>query len=221
MADSEKITENLLEMYGRGDWISRFNFRVFLERSGLAKLPRDTRILDLGCAMGHLLVLLREAGFTDLTGLDAAPGMVEAARRLTGLPVVEADAADCAAHFPAGGFGAVVVSDLLHHIDSTAGWDRLLAGCRQLLSPGGWLLIREPWPTLPVRLLQWMSRYRVFYVGPLKTRLQSFVDEAALVEHFFRHWMPDYPQRLARAGFRLERDFDWLVHRITVARREA
>ncbi|MBF0212473.1 MAG: class I SAM-dependent methyltransferase [Magnetococcales bacterium] len=219
MADSPEITRNLLEMYGRDDWIMRTNFRIFLKRSGLMDVDRSGLVLDLGCAMGHLLRLLRQEGFTRLAGVDASPEMVARARSLTGGEVVEGLAETCADHFPHGSVSAIIVSDLIHHMTTVEDWHRLLAGCHLLLKPGGVLIIREPWQTLPVRVLQHMARYPFFKIGFLKERLQSFVDEAALLDHFFTHWPPIYRSLLQQQGFVVERDFDWLVHRITTSRK--
>ena len=220
MADTRNITDNLLGMYGRNDWIMRTNFDIFLRRSGLMDLPRDVRILDLGCAMGHLILQLRQAGFQRVTGLDASPEMVEAARGLTGGDILLGDAAACGDLVEAGGFDVVIISDLVHHIEDESGWDRMLDGCRTALGPGGLLVIREPWPTPVLNLLYALSRFSWLHLGPLKERLRSFVEEDALLQYFFSHWIPDYPERLQRRGFRVERDFSWLVHRITVCRRD-
>lgn len=36
-------------------------------------LPKDSRILDLGCGTGALLARLQMAGYVNLTGIDIAP----------------------------------------------------------------------------------------------------------------------------------------------------
>ncbi|MBF0611598.1 MAG: class I SAM-dependent methyltransferase [Magnetococcales bacterium] len=218
MADSEVITDNLLEMYGRDDWIMRWNFGIFLRRSGLACLDRKSRILDFGCAMGHLLRLLRQEGFTQISGMDAAPAMVEAARHISDCPVVLGNAVECGQLFPPGEADVIIISDLVHHIESVEEWRTMLAGCRRLLAPGGLLVIREPWQTPLLRLLQVMAHHRIFYIGPLKGRLRSFVEESALLDHFFANWPPIYHTLLREQGFLVEQDVSWLVHRITTAR---
>ena len=48
---------------------------------------RDARILEVGCATGRLLGLLKEAGFPHVTGLDPSSSCSEAAGRLYGVPV--------------------------------------------------------------------------------------------------------------------------------------
>ena len=219
MPDSQNITQNLLEMYGRDDWIMRANFRCFLRLSGLDALDRQVRVLDCGCGMGHLMRALNQAGFKYLTGLDASEEMVAAARSLTGRPVLHADVVNLKDQASAGSFDVVIVSDLVHHLETMSQWLNLLAGCAQVLVPNGLLIIREPHPTILIRVLYGLSKVSWLRVGFLKPRLQSFVEEDSLLKYFFTHWSPSYPRLLASQGLLVEKDLTWLVHRITVCRR--
>ncbi len=47
----------------------------------LESLPRDASILDVGCGSGDNLALMHANGFTDLTGIDIASGMIDEARK--------------------------------------------------------------------------------------------------------------------------------------------
>lgn len=219
MADTQNITENLLEMYGRDDWIMRFNFRMFMKLSGLAALPLDSKILDCGCGMGHLILMMNAAGFGNVAGLDAAPEMVESAKKLTHADIILCDVLEIEKHFAPESLDAVIISDIIHHIPSSADWQKMLAGCSAALRPGGSLIIREPFPNLAIRALIAMSRMKFLHVGFLKSRLQSFIEEDALVRYFFENWVPNYKPILLGHGFVIERDLNWLVHRITTAKK--
>src|SRR5215204_5633289 len=53
-------------------------------------IPRkDAAILDVGCATGRLLFLLRQLGFPNVTGIDPSPGCAIAAKRLYDVRVLE------------------------------------------------------------------------------------------------------------------------------------
>lgn len=218
MADSQNITDNLLEMYGRNDWIMRANFRRFIVRSGIDALPRQSRILDCGCAMGHFIGQLRDIGFSAVTGLDASPEMARTTEAHTGAPTLLMDAAALGEELEPACFDVVIASDLMHHFHNTADWRRFLDGVRHVLAPGGRLVIRDLWPAWPLRLLMAMARCPALFVGPLKARLQSFVDEKDLVANYLAHWPSSYREWLAGSGLEVEREADWLMHRITVAR---
>jgi SAM-dependent methyltransferase len=40
-------------------------------------IPKDTKILDLGCGAGYFLDQMRERGYTDLTGVTLSPGDIK------------------------------------------------------------------------------------------------------------------------------------------------
>jgi len=50
--------------------------------------PRDSRLIDVGCATGELLVQLREQGFTSLTGLDPSEACVRYGSEQLGLRII-------------------------------------------------------------------------------------------------------------------------------------
>jgi 2-polyprenyl-3-methyl-5-hydroxy-6-metoxy-1,4-benzoquinol methylase len=92
-------------------------------------IPRELRVLELGCAEGDLLASLAPA---DGIGVDFSPEMVEQARRRhPGLTFLLADAHDLSQL--SGPFDVVVVSDLLHDVWDVQG---LLTGLQRLCHPG-------------------------------------------------------------------------------------
>jgi 2-polyprenyl-3-methyl-5-hydroxy-6-metoxy-1,4-benzoquinol methylase len=109
----------------------------------LHPLPREARILELGCGPGTLLAWLRALGFHDLTGVDASPADAAIAnQRLEAEVVTVADAGEyLEAH--EGAFDAIVLKALLEHVPK----GRLLALTRALaaaLRPGGLVLVEVP-----------------------------------------------------------------------------
>lgn len=221
MADNRRITENLLEMYGRNDWMMRLNFLFFLHLSGLSKTARDARILDCGCGMGHLIRMLKAKGFKRTCGIDASPEMVEAARKLTGSEIVLSDVLELDQHFELHSLDVVIISDLFHHLPSLDNWHSVLKASHLVLKTGGRLIIREPFPTLMLMTLYRMSRVQMFHKGVLKARLKSFVEEDELLKYFFSLWPRNYKKYLAQHGFEIEKDLNWLVHRITSCRKRS
>jgi SAM-dependent methyltransferase len=89
------------------------------------------RVLDLGCASGHLAKILAERGF-DVTGVDDGPGMlVPSSVRFVradleqGLPELE------------GQFDFILCADVLEHLRDPL---RMLKECKSLLRPDGLLI---------------------------------------------------------------------------------
>lgn len=79
----------------------------------LADIPKDCTILEIGCGAGCELELLRDAGFTNLKGVDLNPEAVEFCQG-KGLCVIEADAERLP--FKDGSFDLVMTNGLLIHI---------------------------------------------------------------------------------------------------------
>ncbi len=105
----------------------------------LALLPEGGAVLDLGCASGGLLALLRpRAGH--LAGLELSATAARAAAEI-GDEVVQGALEDADLPFAAGRFDLVVLADVLEHLaDPAAALGRAAGWCR----PGGAILVSVP-----------------------------------------------------------------------------
>jgi methionine biosynthesis protein MetW len=105
----------------------------------LRLLPAGGRVLDVGCASGGLLALLRpRAGH--LAGLELSATAARAASRV-GDEVVCGALEDPGLPFERDSFDLVVLADVLEHLaDPAAGLARAAAWCR----PGGTVLVSVP-----------------------------------------------------------------------------
>lgn len=105
----------------------------------LRLLPEKGRVLDLGCASGGLLALLRfRAGF--MAGLELSPTAASAAKQI-GHQIVTGALEDPALPFEADSFDIVVLADVIEHLSDPAAALRRAAGwCR----PGGFVLLSVP-----------------------------------------------------------------------------
>ncbi|MBM3335830.1 methyltransferase domain-containing protein [Candidatus Sumerlaeota bacterium] len=99
--------------------------------------PLDLEILDVGCGGGLFLEILRDLGFTRLTGIDLAASHVERAQQ-KGLPVHKADAMTYA---PEKAPDRVILMDILEHSPDPG---EILARVRQWLAPGGLIYVQIP-----------------------------------------------------------------------------
>jgi SAM-dependent methyltransferase len=108
-----------------------------------ARLPRDGRILEVGCGTGGLLVAAARSGRW-VEGVDiASRWLVVARRRLTdhglSLPLAAAEAERLP--WPGRTFDAVVADSLLEHLDDPA---RAFREWARVLRPGGELVVWSP-----------------------------------------------------------------------------
>jgi pseudaminic acid biosynthesis-associated methylase len=89
--------------------------RTQLNEQFLADVPRDARILEVGCNTGNQLHLLQQMGFRELFGIEIQPYALERAQtRLEGVQLLEAGAFDIP--HPDGYFDLVFTSGVLIHV---------------------------------------------------------------------------------------------------------
>jgi ubiquinone/menaquinone biosynthesis C-methylase UbiE len=127
-------------------WLGRLH-REIADRCAdfaLARSPSPHRILDVGCGTGYLLrgLAQRCPAATELAGIDAAPEMIEAARRAAGSDGRLSFQTGLAERlpYPAGTFDLVLSTTSFDHwADQQAG----LAECARVLTPGGYLVLAD------------------------------------------------------------------------------
>jgi pseudaminic acid biosynthesis-associated methylase len=86
-----------------------------LNESFLEKIPRDARILEVGCNCGNQLLLLQEMGFTNLWGAEVQSYALELARaRILGVQLAQASALNLP--YEDGYFDLVFTSGVLIHV---------------------------------------------------------------------------------------------------------
>jgi FkbM family methyltransferase len=100
---------------------------------------KDARILDIGCATGGLLSVLRKRGYRNVLGSDPSPACAEAARKLYGIEVRTAALSEHAAWREP--FDAVLLVGVLEHVREVRTAIRTAAG---LLREGGVLYCAQP-----------------------------------------------------------------------------
>jgi 2-polyprenyl-3-methyl-5-hydroxy-6-metoxy-1,4-benzoquinol methylase len=109
-------------------------------------IRRKKQVLDIGCGFGlygcYLASLYPEIRYT---GFDLNPKRIalaqQAAKRL-GLTNVEFRCQDARQLGGEGSYDAIMMVDILHHLDDTSK-KALLERCNQLLRPGGHLVIKD------------------------------------------------------------------------------
>jgi SAM-dependent methyltransferase len=103
-----------------------------------ADLPKDARILEIGCGTGHNLQMLGAFGPVDAIEIDAAARDVASAR--LGKPVGEAPLPDLPG-VPEASYDMIAVLDVVEHIEDDVA---ALAGMARRLKPGGKILVTVP-----------------------------------------------------------------------------
>ncbi|MEA2176974.1 MAG: hypothetical protein QOG77_271 [Solirubrobacteraceae bacterium] len=125
------------------------SYAALVERDGLSEshrlliegVPHGARVLDVGCAAGHLAQALRDGRGASVLGLEPDPVAADAARR-RGVEVVEGSVEDPAVRARiAGPFDALVLGDVLEHLADP--W-AALGALTGVLRPGGTAVVSLP-----------------------------------------------------------------------------
>ena len=102
----------------------------------------SSRVLDLGCSGGQFAEVARTSGH-HVTGVDvaAAPGVTDRTDRFVQADLDDGMGDDLIAELGDERFDVVVMGDVLEHVRQPG---RVLADARELLAPGGSMLISVP-----------------------------------------------------------------------------
>lgn len=154
-ADLE-VTQDDGELYSKDYWLRRQSEKYDLPpidqraRSDLPercthwlnllirRLPPPARVLEIGCAHGGYVALLRWAGY-DASGTEMSPWIVDFARETYRIPVTAGKIED--QQFSPGSFDAIVFNDVIEHLPDPVA---TLGHCATLLKPDGFFVIQTP-----------------------------------------------------------------------------
>lgn len=113
--------------------------RLFGRELTRAGIVRDARILDVGTSTGSNLRLLRDIGFTRVTGLDVSLEAIRFCESKGFGPVQQGSV--CALPFPDASFDLVLATDIIEHVDDDV---LALTEIARVLAPLGRVLITVP-----------------------------------------------------------------------------
>ncbi len=111
--------------------------------SDVLPVQRDAKILDIGCGLGTFLQNLKEAGYTDLTGIDISSESIAACRR-KGLFVEKIDSLDNFSLTSSKQFDFIVMSHVLEHLEKDKVIQTLTLIRERFLTPGGSFVLMVP-----------------------------------------------------------------------------
>ncbi len=164
-----------------------------------AHLPREARVLDIGCGVGGAIEMLNSRGH-DAYGLELSMGMAKYAyerNKRFGTQIVVGDFEDYAFNNDFDGLMALAFI----HLFPKERAEELMAGMHQTLKPGGVLLIgttesNEPKEGLEEKhdYLGKHVRFRKHWTDPeLRASLESVgfevIEKVPVVDAFGKNWM--------------------------------
>jgi SAM-dependent methyltransferase len=98
------------------------------------------RLLDVGCGRGLRLRAFQRLGY-EVHGWDVQPELADYVRRELGIPAVHGELAELERLFEPESFDIVTAYYVFEHVIDL---EALVAQCRRLVKPGGWLVAGVP-----------------------------------------------------------------------------
>jgi SAM-dependent methyltransferase len=178
----EFFTENDAEMFGAGGDLRRKYRAEVLQPAAWARMPRDARVIDIGCGTGdNLRYIIRD----DATffGIEYARETAAIATRTLGARAEIRVGSAAAMPYRDGHFDFAMCIEVLEHMEQD---ERALGEIARVLRPGGSLII-----TLPYRY--WFASY-----FPLMGHFRHYT-RSYLVNMLNRHgfvvseYLPNFP----------------------------
>ena len=143
------------------------------------------RVLDIGCATGALLAVLRERGW-ECIGVEISGPQAEYARKSKNLDIKELPLAEN--HFPDSSFQVVHASHLIEHLNDPAA---LLEEVNRILAPEGFFFVSTP------------------NIAGLQARLFGRNWRSAIFDHLYLFSIKTLPALLKKKGFIIEKQITW------------
>jgi 2-polyprenyl-3-methyl-5-hydroxy-6-metoxy-1,4-benzoquinol methylase len=198
---SSRVLDDSKDFYSRTYWFDHQETSLGLpniEERAVGDLPErcvywvrhlleyclpPARVLELGCAHGGSVALMRWAGY-DAVGLELSPWVVDFAEKNFGIQVLLGPVED--QELPRESFDAVCMFDVMEHLVNPMA---TVAHCTSLLKPGGLLVVQTP-------EIPWNADYEEMKRAQ-DLRLQMLVGE----EHLFLFSRKAAHMLLTKFGF--------------------
>jgi SAM-dependent methyltransferase len=134
-----------------GAAVDRRQAMEYLRKNFLPHLPeeKDAHILDLGCGDGRYVAALQATGYRNAIGVDWSTEQTEYARDVVGAErIIQADVFEFLRNRETL-FQAILLIDVLEHLEASSSID-LLCAIRSRLLPRGVLLVQVPNAVAPL-----------------------------------------------------------------------
>lgn len=223
--DSPELTERFITLASMDNKAIVYYYRHIIVPIILRHARASGRLIDLGCAGGVLLTLLRERGFKDLYGIDAARVLLERIPDKS-IPLVCDNYLNVRRHYNEKQFDAATIFNTLHHLGGKDEFCRFFENLSYILKPQAVVLVKELYNGL----------FRKVYYAAIKSKIcalilpsvfsgRNFVEreEQDMHSRFFRDIAPNMNSLLEGGGkFKIIKQYNlFTFERLTVMERIA
>jgi 2-polyprenyl-3-methyl-5-hydroxy-6-metoxy-1,4-benzoquinol methylase len=151
----------------------------------LKEKKKPLRVLDIGCATGSLLTVLKEMGWETL-GVEISKAQAEYARNEKNLDIKDIPLEEN--NFPGSFFNIVLASHLIEHLNHPS---LFVEEVFRILNPGGYFFVTTP------------------NIDGFQARLFGSKWRSAIFDHLYLFSIRTLPRLLMEKGFTVEKTATW------------
>jgi len=141
----ENIYKNYTKFYSEGISEDMSKVCSYYEDDYKDILPKakDTKILDIGCGMGHFLYYLSQKGYANIEGIDICQEQIDAAKELVSCNINKISDLKAYLSVSTDTFDVITMNDVLEHLDKKEIIE-VLKAVKDRLSSSGIFVCRVP-----------------------------------------------------------------------------
>lgn len=140
--DEPELTERFIKLASVENRAIMLYYRYFIAPMVMKHVKKADHFLDLGCAGGVLLTLLKEKGYKNLYGIDAAQVLLNRIPDKT-IHTVCDNYLNVKKHYKEGQFDSATVFNTLHHLDSKEEYCQFFENLRYIMKTGSVVMVKE------------------------------------------------------------------------------
>ncbi|MDI6759458.1 MAG: methyltransferase domain-containing protein [Candidatus Brocadiaceae bacterium] len=171
-----------------------FYYKHFILPIVMRHVKKSDHFIDIGCAGGVLLTLLRGEGFQNLYGIDAAQVLLDRVPDKT-IPTVCGNYLNVKQFYSKNQFDAATVFNTLHHLDSKEEYCQFFENLHYIMKPGSVVIIKDLYDGLFYKTYNAILHSKIArQVFPRVFVGRDFVQthETDMHRRFFREFVPHF-----------------------------
>lgn len=191
--DSPELTERFISLASVDNRAIMLYYKHIILPLVRKHIKPDSHMLDLGCAGGVLLTLLRQKGYKNLYGIDAAQVLLDRIPDKT-IPTVCDNYLNVRQHYKEGQFDAATVFNTLHHLDSKEEYFQFFENLRHIMKPGAIVMVKELRDGLFYKIYNAVLHSKIakkLFPSVFKSRDFVQTEEKDMHRRFFREFVSD------------------------------
>ncbi len=123
------------------DYLSSYVLPVYLKNA--LPVSKNSKILDIGCGLGQMLISLRKEGYTDISGIDISPEAIEYCSANSLKVELISDLSSYVSNGKSE-YDFIIMSHVVEHLEKNRIIDVLSLIKQRMLKPGGELVVMVP-----------------------------------------------------------------------------